>query len=642
MASGRRYRSRRPLIQLGIIAATVVFAGLLASALWLSRADGGHLPPRVSVSGVEVGGQTVNEARALLAAHAEDRLAQQITFEFPGGVYQIDAENLGLEPGLDTVLNKAEGSRSAFSRLKARLGLSNTIELSLEYLVEPAAIRDVVAEIAELVDQRMRPGSIQLVDDKIVTEEAQPGYEVDTDRLFELLRDLPERVVVPVVEVEPSITNAAIASARARAEALTKDPPTVVFRQTRVELPEPLLRQALRFRNAGREIAVELDSDTLARRLRLGFSKFEREPVDASFVVDGNRARIVRSKVGRRFALAATVDAIVAGVGTPEVEALFRVRQPSFTTAKARELGIREQVGAFTTEYACCPPRVTNIQRAAEILDGTIIGAGGTFSLNDELGERTEERGFVAAPMIGEQGKLVDAVGGGVSQIATTFFNAAFFSGLELITHTPHSFYISRYPEGREATVSWGGPELVFRNDWPSAIFVRVFASDTEVTVIFYSSSLDRRVETTTEERFDLVPAETVEEENPELKRGERKVVQEGGGPGFSVAYTRKVFRGAELVRDERWVTRYDPANTIVEVGPPKKKKKPKLEPSDEGPQEDPPPEDNEQPTVEGDPAIEGEPPAEGEAPPEEADPANEAEAPAPVEPAAEPPAEPA
>jgi hypothetical protein len=71
------------------------------------------------------------------------------------------------------------------------------------------------------------------------------------------------------------------------------------------------------------------------------------------------------------------------------------------------------------------------------------------------MGERTAARGFVLAPMI-QAGKLVDAVGGGVSQVATTFYNAAFFAGLELIEHTPHEFYISRYPMGREATVSWG------------------------------------------------------------------------------------------------------------------------------------------------------------------------------------------
>ncbi len=603
----RRYRSRRALVRLGVIAAALLLACLLASGLWLARADAGHLPPNVTVNGVDVGGRSLDDARVLLDAHAEERLSQEITFEFPGGEYSIDAENLGLEPGLDTVLGRAEGSRSAFSRLKARLGVSDPIELALEYRVRPGAIREVVAEIAELVDQPMRPASIALVDERIVTERAQPGREVDTERLFELLRDLPERVVVPVSEVEPSLTDESIADARRRAELLTATPPTVVFRRARVELSEDSMRQALRFRRAGRTIAVELDPAPLARALRENFERFERDPVDATYVVEDERASVVKSKAGRRFALAATVDAILAGAGTGEVTAVFRLREPPFTTQKAEELGVREPVGGFTTSYACCLPRVTNIKRAAEILDGILIGPEQTFSLNEELGQRTKRRGFVEAPMIGERGKLVDAVGGGVSQIATTLFNAAFFAGLDLVTHSPHSFFISRYPEGREATVSWGGPELVFRNNWPSAILMQVEATDIDVTVTFYSSRLARRVETTTGERFDHEPARTVREKNPDLEPGERNVLQTGGTPGFSVTYTRQVFRGQELLREERWVTRYDPANTIVEVGPKKKKKK-----KDEDVAEDEAP----PPSAEGDPGG-GEEPVEGEQPPE-------------------------
>ena len=144
-----------------------------------------------------------------------------------------------------------------------------------------------------------------------------------------------------------------------------------------------------------------------------------------------------------------------------------RTTQPAVTTAKLQALGIRERVAGFTTEYAPGEPRVVNIRRAAELLDGTIVPPGGTFSMNEALGERTTERGFVPAPQISD-GRLTDSVGGGISQVATTLYNAAFFAGLELVAHTPHSLYIDRYPAGREATVSWGGPELIFRNDWPA------------------------------------------------------------------------------------------------------------------------------------------------------------------------------
>ena len=226
----------------------------------------------------------------------------------------------------------------------------------------------------------------------------------------------------------------------------------------------------------------------------------------------------------------------------------------------------------FTTPYNCCEPRVTNIQRAAEILDGTIIPAGGRFSLNEALGERTLARGFVSAPQIAG-GRLEEAVGGGVSQVSTTLYNAAFFAGLDLVAHTPHQFWISRYPKGREATLSYGGPEMVFVNDWPAAILMSVAAGSNGVTVKFFSTKLGRRVETETGEPTDVVePATTHEEKDPTLKPGERVVDQELGGEGFTISYTRKVWAGDTLKRDEHYTWKYDPEDAFIRVGPDKEK----------------------------------------------------------------------
>ena len=167
-------------------------------------------------------------------------------------------------------------------------------------------------------------------------------------------------------------------------------------------------------------------------------------------------------------------------------------------------------------------------------------------------------------------------MGGGVSQISTTLFNAAFFAGLKIDTHQPHEFYISRYPMGREATVSWGGPEMIFTNDWKAGLLIKVSAWSTGISVRFYSSKLGRRVETVTEDPYSFVKPRTRVTRNPALKPGERKVVQEAGPDGFTVEYTRKVYRGDELIKDERYRTRYNAENAFVEVGPPKKKPKPK------------------------------------------------------------------
>jgi hypothetical protein len=223
-------------------------------------------------------------------------------------------------------------------------------------------------------------------------------------------------------------------------------------------------------------------------------------------------------------------------------------------------------VGQFTTHYPCCQPRVTNIKRAAQILNGQRIPSGGTFSLNVALGERTTARGFVLAPMI-SGGAFVDSVGGGISQIATTFYNAAFFAGLELVEHTPHSIYISRYPMGREATISWGGPELIFRNDWSAPIRIEARATNTSVRFRLFSLPLGRRVVTRTGPPHSYVAPRAIFIRNPDIPPRTQRVRQSAGSPGFDVTYTRRVYAWSTLLRSERFHVRYQPQNAIIEVG---------------------------------------------------------------------------
>jgi vancomycin resistance protein YoaR len=223
-------------------------------------------------------------------------------------------------------------------------------------------------------------------------------------------------------------------------------------------------------------------------------------------------------------------------------------------------------VGSFTTRFPCCQPRVVNIRRAVQLLDGRTLPPGGRFSMNRALGRRTRARGFVPAPMIAG-GRLVDSVGGGISQVATTLYNAAFFAGLDLVAHTPHSFYIPRYPPGREATISWGGPELVFDNDWRAPLRMRLAAGSTGITVRFYSEPLGRRVQAWSGKPFDFVQPTTVLVHNPGLPYGSRRVVQEAGSAGFTIDYGRRVYRRGRPARNERWRVRYQPENRIIEVG---------------------------------------------------------------------------
>ena len=224
-------------------------------------------------------------------------------------------------------------------------------------------------------------------------------------------------------------------------------------------------------------------------------------------------------------------------------------------------------VGEFTTRFPSGQPRVGNIVLAVRTLDRTVVPPQGYFSLNAALGERTIAKGYRPAPTIAG-GRFVDSVGGGISQVATTLYNAAFFAGLELVAHTPHSVYIDRYPPGREATISWGGPELVFRNQWLAPLTIRVTTTATSITVRMLSQPLGRRVAAWSGKPYAVERPTTVQVVNPALAPGSSRLVQQAGGSGFAVDYGRSVYQRGKLLERRSFHVRYEPENRIVEVGP--------------------------------------------------------------------------
>ena len=160
---------------------------------------------------------------------------------------------------------------------------------------------------------------------------------------------------------------------------------------------------------------------------------------------------------------------------------------PKRGLAEARGLNIVEQVATFTTEHKPGEPRVRNIHRIADLMRGQLIEPGQTLSVNDVVGKRTADRGFVSAPVI-QDGNFEEGVGGGVSQFATTLFNAAFFAGLEFPEYQSHSIYISRYPYGREATLSFPRPDLKIRNPTPHGVLIWATYTETSITVTLWST----------------------------------------------------------------------------------------------------------------------------------------------------------
>ena len=184
--------------------------------------------------------------------------------------------------------------------------------------------------------------------------------------------------------------------------------------------------------------------------------------------------------------LATQLLAVLPKPAPRSVTAELGAAPAAFTTDQAKALGITEQIGSFTTHFAATPS-ATNIRVVAAKVNGAVVQPGATFSLNTFTGPRGTAQGYVPAGVI-ENGKFTTAVGGGISQFATTMFNAVFFSGVQNVHHQPHSYWISRYPAGREATVFDGLIDLVWKNDATTGVYIQTVWTPSSITVTFWGT----------------------------------------------------------------------------------------------------------------------------------------------------------
>jgi len=223
------------------------------------------------------------------------------------------------------------------------------------------------------------------------------------------------------------------------------------------------------------------------------------------------------------------------------------------------------------------PNRIHNVQLVAHLVDNKLIAPGATFSFNGATGERSAEKGFLEAPVI-INGELQTGLGGGVCQVSTTVFNAAYEAGLPITARTNHALYISHYPLGRDATVNYPDVDLKFVNDTGHWLLLRTFVGSSSLTVGLYGTPQHRRVETTTAPLRVVSPPPVTKTVDATLAPG-TVTVDDYGVPAQSTSVERKVYAaGGKLLSDETWYSSYRAEPKIIRVGP--KKAKAKKEPA--------------------------------------------------------------
>jgi len=572
----RRARRRTRWSAVGVLAAALVAAvGVLALVRAVMLHDA--VLPGVSIAGVHVGGLDRAEARARLERALDANLRQRILVAVgdhgfmttPSELYRLDA--VATEKAAF-----AAGRESLFSRLASLAGpFAPDREVAPVLEVRPAGRSELAARLNDLTQCAVNAQVTMTGTEPVVTP-GRDGALVDVPTFVQELRHIAlgggGSIRAQLEEVAPALTTSEAERAADSARRLVSAPIAIKLRGERLGKLEPeMLARLVRFQPHDGAYRLVLARSAVDEAVAPLIGPETKDPVDARFRIVGKHARVVPSKPGTTLAPVRATRAILAAAserGHARVASVALTALPAdLTTREAKALGIERRLSTFTTDMGVSSTnRITNVLLLGRYLDGTIVRPGETFSFNGVVGPRTAERGFVEGQMI-VGGVLVPSIGGGVCQVATTVFNAAFEYGLPIVERHNHSYYISHYPLGRDATVSWGGPNLVFRNDLDHAILLKANGTSATFTVSIYGTRQGRKIVAKASQPKNYTQPTLQYAVDPSAPPASVRIVA-GGGPGFDVNVHRKVFEHGRLIREADIFTRYTPQNPTAIYGP--------------------------------------------------------------------------
>jgi len=531
---------------------------LYAAAAW---ATSGSVARDTSVVGVEIGGLGRDAAVGRLDA-AASATKGPVPVKAGAKTATVDLTAAGLGIDSRATVDDLVGfslSPASLWRHVAGGGEADAVETT-----DSARLDAALDGIADKVRVPSKDATVRFDGTEPTVTPAVVGADLDKAAAAQTLRTTwlggARPIELPVTQTEPKVTQAAAdAALRDVATPAVSGPLDVVVGAKTVTLSPAKVARALSVApdDAG-TLALKVDGAKLREAVLAEAPEIGVVPQDARIELRGGRPVVVPAVAG------VTIDATaLAEAARPALAAADRerratvetaVREPELTTAEAQKLGVKEQVSTFATNLTSDSRRTENLGIAARTVNGTLVMPGETFSLNGVLGERTAAKGYNQAPAI-SGGRLVRDFGGGVSQMATTIFNNVFFAGLEDVFHKPHSFYISRYPEGREATVNWPSLDLKWKNDSPYAVLVQSWVDD-QVHVSFWSTKV-WDIEATKGARSNFRTPETIHDDSPGC------VAQDANG-GFDVSVQRLFKKNGAVVRTETFHTTYIAEDKVV------------------------------------------------------------------------------
>ncbi|HET7544633.1 MAG TPA: VanW family protein [Polyangiaceae bacterium] len=572
---------RRRVVLFGLSA---VGLGVLLATAWciISTRDTERALPGVHVEGQDVSRLTRGQIAARVQAWAEQQAARKIALSLSGTALVFEPRAVGFR--VDAAASAARAlavgrSGGFFQRSLSFFGrMLHPESVSLELALDPELLGRLEDEWqARAIKDAPFPGGFAVEGTSVTPLYPRAGSRLDRARVRAQLDDaLRGRDPGPLaVHSElPRVDRAEVDRVVTQARAMLNQELTLATEgdARRLSVSPAQLGSILRIQvdEAAGKLSLACSPEATHALLAPQRAEFERAAESARFVIDAqDRVHVQPARPGVALDDQSVAGALCAAAQSSSKSGVLPLSpgaEPALSTAAAEQAGIAGLVGSYTTRHACCQPRVQNIHHIADLLDNTLVRPGETFSVNQVVGPRTTKNGFRPAPSI-EDGDMVDTVGGGVSQFATTLFNALFYGGYDILERQPHSYWFTRYPMGYDATLSYPHPDIVFKNDTNACALIKTSYTETSITVKVYGDNGGRRVRAEVSEKQNIVMPAVEFIPNPRLDADEEKT-RDAGMIGWSVTVKRILTYADGKTKEERRKVTYKPKARRVEVHP--------------------------------------------------------------------------
>jgi vancomycin resistance protein YoaR len=553
----------------------VVIAGVIYVAGYVLSGD--KVPKKAQISGVAVGGLSRSEAIEKLSAELGPRAAKPLNLTVGKRETELKPADAGLSVDYAKSVDAAGGGKS-LNPLRIFRTLTGGSAIDALILVDQPKLEAAVGELAKDFDGEPVDAAIAYKGTKIKLKQAREGVVVRQDPAASTIASSFLRVTGPIA-LPADITPPAVTTHEADKVVGTFAKPAVsapikvkVSGTESFEISPRMLAASISFVPRDGTLVPVLDEKRLRRNASPALESVDLiEPKNATVRLVNGKPKVIPAVNGTAIKADNLKKAVEPVLIKPAAERTVSVQltgdEASFSTEDAKNLQIKQVTGQFTTYFPYLPYRNINIGRAAALINGTLLKPGEIFSLNGIVGERTAANGFTEGYII-KDGRFRKELGGGVSQSATTTFNAMFFAGLKDIEHKPHGLFIGRYPAGREATVAWPSLDLKFQNDTRYGVLVQAYivkgtpSRQGSITVRMWSSKTYDKVVATSPIKSNFTTGRDIKDDSKDCEP--TSPVQ-----GFDVRFQRLFYQNGSVVRRENFSWRYAPTDRVICEKPP-------------------------------------------------------------------------